>query len=758
MGNTYGQNHNQNMGSGTAYFGSVTQHYYPGLEKSGLSPDCLESLVFPEMDSRSTQIQTAAAGTCEWLLRHKAYGSWASNNRNPLCIKGKPGSGKSTLIRYARSRTEGLPRSGDEPLVLSFFFHGRGTELQKTPSGLFRSLLCQLNEKLPKALDGFEATFKKKTAAADKYGEEWQWVQEELQELFESSLSEALKTCPVWLFVDALDECGEDNAVELAKRFKSLNWNVRDYPKRLRICFTCRHYPNLDLIDVSEIHMEHENSTDISTFVQKELHWFRERWDSTIPDLVTSRANGVFLWAVLVVKKVLELVEKGVGPEDIKSEVLSVPQELYDLYGELTRSMNQDSLKLIQWICFAIRPLSLTELRWAMLVEADCAHNSLQECQNAGSYESKDTWMDWKVKQLTWGLTEITLDTNVVQFTHQSVKDFFVEKGLLAPGRTSKRELVAEIVHDRLSRICIRYLGMEEFGQLQGLNRYDMNARFPLLDYATTSWLVHRKRIYAEDLTESFTWPSNDFVKRWVDIYRILHIADSPERPPEGATLVHVLSIYEMAGALQAILTRAGQYSLGIDTRDSRGLTPLCWAIERRQTAVVDILLQEGAKADYHYKIYRWTALTAITEALRSDVSWNDGVRLTRTLLRETLRQPLSTLKMIGSSYKTFAKIAMTTLGDTLLRRREFEATFADVEMLVEEWIQRYCLKGSPRWRTPLLRAVEMDDATIVQCLLKHRADPNFKDKNHRAPLSRAKKWKKRAIIDLLLENGAREG
>lgn len=66
--------------------------------------------------------------------------------------------------------------------------------------------------------------------------------------------------------------------------------------------------------------------------------------------------------------------------------------------------------------------------------------------------------MKRRVQTLSRGLAEVTLDTKVVQFIHQSVKDFFIQKGLSALDKTAKPDFVVGIAHYRLFRTCIRYL------------------------------------------------------------------------------------------------------------------------------------------------------------------------------------------------------------------------------------------------------------------------------------------------------------
>ena len=448
------------------------------------------------------------------MLRHKTYKSWSFCDRGLLWIKGKPGSGKSTLLRHVLNHAMAKLNTGEGALILSFFFHGRGSELQKTPLGLFRSLLYQLLSRVPSALSGLVARFQQQCETIGKPGKKWQWHLRELQRFFELSLLEVLKARAVWLFVDALDECGKENAVKLVKDFKSLLQGLPSSDsKEFRICFTCRHYPILDLDGAFEVRVEDENRKDIATFVQHELSSFRERILSTILDLITERAEGVFLWAMLMVKRVLDLELEGAGLKQIEAIILRVPRELDTLYRQLIQSMSPESLKLIQWICFATRPLSLDELRWAMLVNVDCPYRSF-ESQAAGDYPSDDDGMKRRVQTLSRGLAEVTSDAKVAQFIHQSVKDFFVEKGLSALDESANPDSVVGMAHHRLSRTCIRYLAMDKIDRLVSREPNYLKLKFPFLHYATISWVVHTKQsdarsIPQEDLLEYFAGPLN---------------------------------------------------------------------------------------------------------------------------------------------------------------------------------------------------------------------------------------------------------
>jgi hypothetical protein len=65
-----------------------------------------EMLAFPEMDMRSARIETAQAQTCGWLPAAPEYKRWLdpelrSAHHGILWIKGNPGAGKSTIMKYS---------------------------------------------------------------------------------------------------------------------------------------------------------------------------------------------------------------------------------------------------------------------------------------------------------------------------------------------------------------------------------------------------------------------------------------------------------------------------------------------------------------------------------------------------------------------------------------------------------------------------------------------------------------------------------
>ncbi|KAJ5723797.1 hypothetical protein N7488_001832 [Penicillium malachiteum] len=110
-------------------------------------------------------------------------------------------------------------------------------ELQSICLGLFRPLLYQVLTEVEDALTDLVATLRQQQHTVGKDREEKQ-----LKAFFKSSLRKALEACSAWLFIDVLNECGKDDAAELAIWFNSLfNSLPRNELQQFRICFTSRH-------------------------------------------------------------------------------------------------------------------------------------------------------------------------------------------------------------------------------------------------------------------------------------------------------------------------------------------------------------------------------------------------------------------------------------------------------------------------------------------------------------------------------------
>ncbi|KAH7304158.1 hypothetical protein B0I35DRAFT_484642 [Stachybotrys elegans] len=113
----------------------------------------LEELHFeiesPELDFRVDQIENPFQGTFKWIYDLPSFCEWLQRGSGMFWIHGKPGSGKSTLMKFiykSRQTWELLhdwTRTSYE-VTAAFFFHHRGTSLQRSFEGVLRSLVIQV--------------------------------------------------------------------------------------------------------------------------------------------------------------------------------------------------------------------------------------------------------------------------------------------------------------------------------------------------------------------------------------------------------------------------------------------------------------------------------------------------------------------------------------------------------------------------------------------------------------------------------------
>ncbi|KAF2793702.1 purine and uridine phosphorylase, partial [Melanomma pulvis-pyrius CBS 109.77] len=528
-------------------------------EKTKDQKSCLQSLAFKEMNMRGNDISQPTSTTCSWLLEHESYQSWVSQQNGLLWIKGNPGVGKSTLMKYALHECKRQAPVNNELVIASFFFHGRGSPLQKSPLGLFRSLLYQILNQVPKLLHEFTSIFKNKCDTEGEPGTNWDWHQTELRDFLQSSIPPVSKVRPIRIYIDALDECGEEVARDLVKVFQCL---ISELPHTgratLGICFSCRHYPIIALERGLTMCVEKENYDDIATHVRSELD--REDLEQNdaqkLKEEIVKSASGVFQWVVLVVPMVLEFYRNGRSIDEILAKLRDIPKQLDDLYreilGKVKPEYRSETLQLMQWICFARRPLSIPELRSAMAMDADTHYETLNDHQNSPKYVRTDKQMEKRVKSLSGGLIEVVehAGLHIAQFIHQSVNDHLITGGIRTLENFAEGS-VAGLAHFRLSRSCIRYISMKDVSSISPdkilseiTHQLEITHQFPLLNYATKEWVLHAEKVETEgmsqgDLLHLLRWPSNEMMKIWVRLHKAL-VPYSNETPPEETTLLHV--------------------------------------------------------------------------------------------------------------------------------------------------------------------------------------------------------------------------
>jgi hypothetical protein len=126
---------------------------------------------------------------------------------------------------------------------------------------------------------------------------------------------------------------------------------------------------------------------------------------------ISSKASGVFLWVALVIPVIAKQYNEGRALQEILRALEKVPSDLETIYKHILtlvdHTVRSQTLHLMQWICLAERPLSLTELRFALASDDLSIHRFQESAQQSTGFVESDTRMKDMTIALSGGLAEV---------------------------------------------------------------------------------------------------------------------------------------------------------------------------------------------------------------------------------------------------------------------------------------------------------------------------------------------------------------
>ena len=148
--------------------------------------------------------------------------------------------------------------------LLSFFFNARGSQLERSTVGLYRSLLVQFLQEHRSDEQVWHAL-----SLA-------QWVSDEQiqtnTELLKQLLAQAIQLPAgrdIKLVIDALDECVEDEVRDMVSFFTRLGRDMLLNGRKFHVFFSSRHYPHITIPGSLEMKLEYHkgHSQDIERYI-----------------------------------------------------------------------------------------------------------------------------------------------------------------------------------------------------------------------------------------------------------------------------------------------------------------------------------------------------------------------------------------------------------------------------------------------------------------------------------------------------------
>ncbi|EPS29038.1 hypothetical protein PDE_03984 [Penicillium oxalicum 114-2] len=682
----------------------------PTVDSNAESPRIADAYSLRFDHIGSNRLKNPHDMTCQWLFSHIDYEAWldaakVTHHHGFLWISGKPGAGKSTIMKTAYLNLK-LKDDNKHAITASFFFNAQGESLEKSILGMYRSLLLQLLEGYPDlqtVLDNRVLVSQSQNGCPPL---------NVLKDLFcnaVSTLGQRSFTC----FVDALDECDEQQVVEMVQYFEDLAKKTTVQRIQFRTCFSSRHYPYIFIQHGIRLTLEDQpgHTKDLAAYIEDRLQVDDPVLVKELQAQLLKRADGGFMWVVLVVG--ILNTESCRGGMALKKKLAEIPSDLSDLFRNILRRDNRDTealLLCILWILYAKRPLKPQEFfhaLWAGLSPMGLVDNEIPDVTIQAPSRNLGR-VDRFVISSSKGLAEITnSNPPTVQFIHESVRDFLIKDKGLYELWPDLRSDCGGLSHEKLKQCCKTYLAHADLhvsiGQISSTSKDLVKLRkvYPFLEYANQHILHHANvaaTMYSQDdFLDSFP------ISNWTRIHNLFERRSTRKYSP-GVNLFYILAV---KGFSELIRTRL-KNDQEIHVRGGQYRYPVFAALANNNKGAVAALLNS-------------------TSSVYDGVDITEGLTYMRDLQDYEDRTPLSWAAQSG-------RVGIVKL---LLQTR---TTVDEVD------------RGG---RTPVSRASENGHEEVVRLLIDMKANVNASDKDEFTPLLYSLRNGHEAVAKLLIDNGA---
>ncbi|KAK9443575.1 Pfs, NACHT and Ankyrin domain protein [Metarhizium brunneum] len=629
-----------------------------------------------------------------------------------------------------------------------------------------------------------------------------------LKDLFRAAVSE-LGNRAVFGFIDALDECHELQLMDMVRYFEELAEHATQKSIPIRICFSSRNYPYINIQRGVELTLENQtgHAQDIANYVQSELRIENSALREQLFSQILEKSARVFLWVVLVVD-ILNKEERD-GRPAFTNRLSELPSGLSDLFESIIKRDNDyvDDLKLsLGWILLAQRPLELEEFYHA------CWH--FKDPMLAKQY-TKDRGEKY-VLSSTKGLAQVAQSTPpIVQFIHESVRDYLLKDDGLRKLWPNLPFHWKDMGHEQLKHYCCIYIQHainSAHINSPDVENDDISKRLPLLRYVTQNVLRHAENaadsiwqgVFLEEFPTAQWANLENMYQKYnirrltpeVDLLYILAESGFPNlirtrlqkhpnilirgerhKYPLFAALANgnkdaVAALFNLPSTIYDGEDITGGLNYIKDMGDYVTRTPLSWAAQEGRVGLVKLLLLAQADVNERDKAEQtpllraqskrhWPVVAILIKA-GADVSekscmYNDGdhpTRVTPLMYASAENDEISATLLIENG----AKVNATCYYDVKRPRGETALKIASRhghETMARLLIEYGALDGDWNfWINPLAAAAENGHIDVVALLTENGIHPYMKHCGGFA-LVKALHYGHVAIASLLISRGA---
>ncbi|KAI1367115.1 hypothetical protein F5Y08DRAFT_299480 [Xylaria arbuscula] len=320
----------------------------------------LHKLAFRDMNDRERRICKAHEQTFEWIFCDPKTDSrpWSSfkdflvsPHKKIYWITGKPGSGKSTLMKHIRHHPQTTTLlehwSGRGHIIqAAFYFWNSGSLMQMSVDGLLQAILHECLRQLPAR--AVQDVLPERWEVATLFNvDDYPWSWEEVASALRKLIIEFFPEKKFFFIIDGLDECSGDQA-QLIELIRELAENTEN----LKLCLASRPWNNFEdaFRNRPSLRVQDLSAPDIERFITSafsandgfaELQARDFLGAKKLLEAISEKAEGVFLWVHLVVRSLLEGLTNGDGLQELRTRLEELPPNLEALYANILENLDE---------------------------------------------------------------------------------------------------------------------------------------------------------------------------------------------------------------------------------------------------------------------------------------------------------------------------------------------------------------------------------------------------------------------------------
>ncbi|KAK3686838.1 hypothetical protein LTR37_019429 [Vermiconidia calcicola] len=643
--------------------------------------------------------------TCEWIFHTSMFQRWFTDSEiYTLWCPGIPGAGKTVLISKAINFVE--ENTERSKVAIAFVYCDYKDPQTQSDTDLLSSMTRQLVEQckvVPQDVIAHWQRFIERRRLPTN--DERLALMKSVTKLFEKT----------YIFIDALDECGEGSRDSLLRLMKGLKDTIR-------LCVASRSHLQLEtkLHNVLRLDIE-AHEADVKQYITFQVDTNERLNDMTIeePSLrseiiqrLTDTAAGMFLLPHL---QLLHLGGQSTISQ-VRKALKWIPTNIFELYDSTMRRIECQSesdhkvaKKALSYISCARRPLNMDELRHVLSVgEGDTTLDK----HNLISAKA--------LLSISAGLIYIDKQSNTTALIHYTLQEYLHKN----------RIKLMEEPEIELASACLIYLSFDVFGNGPCVDEEDLKQRlleYCFLEYAAHYWGDHAMhgQLHAR---LRLTMPFLHDESKLRSSVQVLHLPMHRRRGwhdcfPTNFTSLHAAAYWGLVDVLRILR----EDRVDIDSRDEHGSTALHLAARRGHVTAVDLLIHEGAAVGQRDN----TGATALHLAAR------DGHKIAVELLMAKRGDPAAE---DNEGWSTLDWAVMKGRNDV-------------VEVLLSR-VDDSTMENDQRSRA-LILAAEAGNETAVHLLLDHEAQIDWQDPFGSTALHWAVPEGHESVVRALLKRGA---